>query len=403
MIFDPAAIRVEFPIFRAEPELHYLDSAATAQIHERAAQALLAYETTYRSNVKRGIYRLAARADEAFQAARASIARFLGALPEEVVFTSGATLALNLAAHSLGAGLRQGDEVVVSLLEHHSNLVPWQMLCERTGARMRAIGVTSDGRLDLDGLGDVVTDRCRIVAVTHTSNVTGAVTDLGPIVDAAQSVGARVVVDGAQRAPHGPIDVPALGVDAYIVSGHKMFGPTGVGVIWLRDELAQSLPPFLGGGEMIRTVTMERTTYAASPHRFEAGTPPIGPAIGLGAAAEFLSGIDWSAALAHELSLTGRLIDGLQRREGIRILGPTGLQGRLGVVSFAAEGVHAHDLCQMLDAFGVCLRGGHHCAQPLMEAFDIAATARASIALYNTDDDIEALLHGLDRTLERLR
>jgi cysteine desulfurase / selenocysteine lyase len=320
-----------------------------------------------------------------------------------VIITSGATLGLNLAAHSLGAELREGDEIVVSLLEHHSNLVPWQMLCERTGARLRAIGITRDGRLDLERLEEVVTDRCRIVAVTHCSNVTGALTDLGRIVEAARAVGAHIVVDGAQRAPHGPLEVRALDIDAYVISGHKMFGPTGAGAIWLRGELAERLPPFLGGGEMIRTVTLERTTYARPPHRFEAGTPPIGPAIGMGAAAHFLAGIDWGAALDHELSLTARLIDGLQRRDGMRILGPTGLQGRLGVVSFAADGIHAHDLCQMLDGYGVCLRGGHHCAQPLMEAFDLAATARASIALYNTRGDIEALLDGLDHTLERLR
>ena len=248
-----------------------------------------------------------------------------------------------------------------------------------------------------------MTPRCKLIAVTHCSNVTGAVTDVGRIVEAARAVGARVLLDGAQRAAHGPLDVPALGVDFYALSGHKMFGPTGSGALWVRGDVLRDLPPFLGGGEMIRTVTMERTTYAAPPHRFEAGTPGIGAAIGLGAAAAWLGTLDWRAAAEHEMRLTGRLLDGLGAIDGVRVVGPAGTQGRYGVVSFDAEGVHPHDTAQMLDGRGVCVRAGHHCAQPLMERFDLAATARASLAPYNDDGDVDAFLDGLDDALRRLR
>jgi cysteine desulfurase / selenocysteine lyase len=402
---DPASIREEFPAFRVvERPFHYLDSAATGQIHRSAFEAQAAYETTFRANVKRGIYRMAERATEAFDEARRTIATYLGAADSaEVVLTSGTTFGLNLLAHGLGGDMSPGDEVVISLLEHHSNIVPWQLQAERRGLTLRAIPVTDEGRLDLDRLEEVIGPRCRVVAVTHASNVTGAVTEVGRIVAAARAVGARVVLDGAQRAPHGPLDVQALGVDAYALSGHKMFGPTGSGALWVRRELLERLPPFLGGGEMIRTVTLERTVYADIPHRFEAGTPPIGPVIGMAAAARWLMGLDARALLEHELQLTARLLDGLQAIRGVRILGPTGLQGRLGVVAFATEGVHAHDVCQMLDTFGVCVRGGHHCAQPLMERFDLAASVRASLAPYSDTADIDALLTGLDATLGRLR
>jgi cysteine desulfurase/selenocysteine lyase len=249
----------------------------------------------------------------------------------------------------------------------------------------------------------VVSDRCRLIAVTHVSNVTGAITEVPRLVQAARAVGARVLLDGAQRAPHGPLDLEALGIDAYAFSGHKMFGPTGAGALWVRRELLEKLPPFLGGGEMIHRVTFSETRFAKPPHRFEAGTPPIGPAIGMAAAARWLSGLDWQTGARHELRLTERILDGLGRLPGIRILGPTGLQGRIGVVSFEAEGAHAHDLCHLLGARGVCLRGGHHCAQPLMERFGLTATARASLAPYNDDADVDALLDGLDEALTLLR
>jgi len=405
MSFDVSTLRAAFPIFEHRPAgFHYLDSAATGQICRAAADALIDFETRNRSNVKRSIYPLAEAASEAFDDARGALADYVGATdPNEVIITSGTTLGLNLCAHVFGAALAEGDEVVLSELEHHSNIVPWQLLRARTGIRLRVIPVTDDGRLDLDRLDEVVTGRCRLIAVSHVSNVTGAITDLARIVEAARAVGARVVVDGAQRAPHGPFDVQALGVDAYALSGHKMFGPTGGGALWVRGELLDELPPFLGGGEMIHQVHFAETTWRGAPHRFEAGTPPIGAAIGMAAAARWLAGLDWEAAGRHELQLTERLLGGLDRLDGIRVIGPTGLQSRIGIVSFEADGAHAHDLCHLLGAKGVCLRGGHHCAQPLMERFGIAATARASLAPYNDEADVDALLRGLDEALALLR
>ena len=398
-------IRDEFPIFAAQPApFHYLDNAATGQICRAAADAQWRYETTARANVKRGVYRLADAATVAFQRARGEVAAYLGAADvEEVVFTSGTTLALNIAAHGLAGRLREGDEILISWLEHHSNIVPWQMAAERRGASVRAIPVAPDGRLDLDRLDEVVTSRTRVISVTHASNVTGAVTDIARLRDAADAVGAVLVLDGAQRAPHGPIDVHALGCDLYACSGHKMFGPTGAGVLWGRRELLDELPPLLGGGEMIRRVEIERSTYARPPHRFEAGTPAIGPAIGMGAAAAWLATLDWDALGRREAGLTERILDGLTSLPGVQIVGPAGTQARLGVVSFAVDGAHPHDLCQMLDEDGVCLRGGHHCAQPLMDAFDLPATARASLAPYNDAADVDALIASLDQAIGRLR
>jgi cysteine desulfurase/selenocysteine lyase len=398
-------LRDEFPIFAAQPApFHYLDNAATGQICRAAADALWDFETRTRANVKRGVYRLADEATSAFHKARTQVAAYVGAADaDEVVFTTGCTLAINTAAHALSPRLQPGDEILVSELEHHSNLVPWQMAAERTGARVRAIPVTEEGRLAYDHLDEVVSERTRVIAVSHASNVTGAVAEVGRLRDAADAVGALLLLDGAQRAPHGPLDVRTLGCDLYAFSAHKMFGPTGAGALWARKDLLAELPPFLGGGEMIRRVGIERSTYAAPPHRFEAGTPPIGPAIGFGAAAAWLATLDWQALGRQEIGLTERLLGGLGHLPGVRVLGPRGTQARLGVVSFTVDGVHPHDVCQMLDGFGVCLRGGHHCAQPLMDAFDLAATARASFAPYNDARDVDALLAGLEVVIARLR
>lgn len=401
----PAAeLRRHFPIFAARPRpFHYLDSAATGQICAAAFAALERVETTARANVKRGVYRLADEATQAFELARARIAAYLGApRAEEVVITSGTTAALNIAAHGLASRLREGDEILLTAAEHHSNIVPWQLAAARVGARLRAIPVGPDGRLDLDRLDELVGPRTRVVAVTHVSNVTGAVTDLGRIVEAARTVGATVVVDGAQRVPHGPVDVQALGCDLYACSGHKLFAATGAGALWIRRELAEELPPFLGGGEMIRRVTLEGSTFAPPPHRFEAGTPPIGPAIAMGAAAAWLATLDWQRLAEQEAALTARLLAGLAAIPGVRILGPSGTQARCGLVSFTLDDVHPHDICQMLDRHGVCLRGGHHCAQPLHSALGAEASVRASLALYNDAADIDALLGGLEDCIRRL-
>ncbi len=397
-------IRHEFPIFAAQPApFHYLDNAATGQICRAAAEALWRFETTTRANVKRGVHRLADAATNAFEEARRRVAAYVGAAdPGEVVFTSGCTLAINLAAHALAARLREGDEILISELEHHSNIVPWQLAAARAGAKVRAIPVTDEGRLAYDRLAELVTARTRVIAVSHASNVTGAVADVGRLREAADAAGAVLLLDGAQRAAHGPIDVQALGCDLYALSAHKMFGPTGAGALWGRKELLAELPPFLGGGEMIRRVEIGRSTYAAPPHRFEAGTPPIGAAIGMGAAAAWLQSLDWARIGRHEIELTERILAGLGAMPRVRVVGPAGTQARLGVVSFEVDGVHAHDVCQMLDGFGVALRGGHHCAQPLMERFDLAATARASTALYNDAGDVDALLDGLGATIRRL-
>ena len=404
MSFDPAAMRAEFPIF-ASPgaeNLHYLDNAATSQMPRTVLDAIVRFETTSRANVLRGVHRLAEAATEAYDEARRRIARYVNAKVDEIVFTSGATSALNLVARSFGDTLAAGDEVVVSGIEHHSNLIPWQMLRDRRGIGLKILPVTDEGRLDLSALDRTVTRRCKLIAVTHASNVSGAVTDVGPLVAAARAVGARVLLDGAQRVPHGPVDVAALGIDFYAFSGHKMFGPTGIGVLWARRELLDAMPPFLGGGEMIRTVTLEKATWADVPHKFEAGTPPIAQAIGLGAAADWLMRLDWPAVTAHELRLTQRVLDGLATVRGARVIGPAGLQGRVPVVSFALDGAHPHDICQILDSTGVALRGGHHCAQPFMDHIGVAGTTRASLALYNSDADVEALVSGLRQAAERL-
>ena len=407
MSFDPLAFRALFPIFREPmtPPLRYLDNGATAQTPQLVIDAVSAHESHSRANVKRGVHRLAEAATEAYEGARLAAARYLNApSPREVILTSGTTAGINLVATAFGESMVPGDEVLVSTLEHHSNIVPWQLLASRRGVSLKAIPVTDDGRIDVDGIDNTVSARTRLIAVAHCSNVTGAVTDLGRVVAAARAVGAKVLVDGAQRAPHGPLDVQALGVEFYAFSGHKAFAPNGIGVLWGRGELLDAMPPFMGGGEMISHVSFGGSRWAPIPHKFEAGTPPIGPAVGLGAALAWLSTLDWSQIVAHELRLTSRIIDGLARVPRCRVLGPMGLQQRLGVVSFDLEGIHPHDICQLVDSsHGVALRGGHHCAQPLMDRFGIVGSVRASLAPYNTDDDVDGLLDGLDAAIARLR
>ncbi|MBL8700612.1 MAG: SufS family cysteine desulfurase [Alphaproteobacteria bacterium] len=405
MSFDLAALRAQFPILHRDVRgapLHYLDNAATSHTPLAVADAVRAHDLHHRANVHRGVHKLAEEATEAYEAARGKVARYLNVERDDVVFTSGATAALNLVAQSLTSLFAVGDEILLSELEHHSNIVPWQLAAERRGLTIKGIPATPEGRLDLDALDRLVTPRTRLIAVTHVSNVTGAVSDVARLVAAARAVGAHVLLDGSQRAPHGPVDVAALGVDFYAFTGHKMFAPNGIGVLWGRREVLASMPPFLGGGEMIRRVTLARSTFADPPRRFEAGTPPIAQAVGLGAAVDFLMALDWPAAAAHEMALTQRLLDGLGRVRGARVIGPTGLQQRASVVSFDLDGIHPHDVCQLLDSRGVALRGGHHCAQPLMDRFDLAGTTRASIALYNTEADIDALLTGLDAARETL-
>ena len=409
--FDIAAIRDQFPILATRVNgnpLHYLDNAATTQVPRAVLDAVTEHETTRRANVMRSVHYLAEAATEAFEAARETMAEFIGAAaPEEVIFTSGTTGGINLVAHSFGSTLKPCDEIVISLLEHHSNIVPWQQLRDRCGIVLKFLPVTDDGRIDIAALPDLITERCRLVAVSHASNVTGAVADIAAISSAARSIGAYILLDGAQFAAHGPLDVKALDVDFYALSSHKMFGPNGVGVLWGREELLAEMPPFLGGGEMIRTVTPEQTIYADLPHKFEAGTPPIAQAVGMAAAATWISELDPDARHQHLDKLCRRLGDGLQslnqKRDLIRIIGPApGSALRLPVVSFLVGNAHPHDICQILDRHGVALRGGHHCAQPLMTHFGVTGTSRASMSLYNNNSDIDGFLNGMNDVIEML-
>ena len=410
MSFDPHAVRAQFPLLVEPPgggPLHYLDNAATAQVPQAVLDAVNRHEVTARANVLRGVHRLAEAATAAYDDARATVAEHIGAgAPVEVIFTSGCTAAINLVAHAFGSRLSPGDEIVLSELEHHSNLVPWQLLRERTGVVLRTLPVTANGSLDLARLPSIVGPRCRLIAVTHASNVTGEVTDVATIVAAARRVGARVLLDGAQYVPHDLPDMRALDVDFYCFSGHKVFGPTGVGVLWARREILSELPPFLGGGEMIRRVTLDETTFAPPPQRFEAGTPPIAQAVGLAAATRWLAAQDTAGAVQHLRGLTDRLLAGLDtlaaRHRPIQVLGRPAPRTGLPIVALAVDGAHPHDLAQILDSHRVAVRGGHHCAQPLMDAFDLAGTTRASLALYNDAADIDACLNGLEDALERL-
>ena len=406
MNFDVSAVRRQFPILSEIIDgrpIRYLDNGASAQSPLAVLDAVRTYETTGRANVLRGVHRLAERATEAYEDARAEVARFLGVQPMEIVFTGGCTAAINLVAYSYGQLLKPGDRILLSELEHHSNIVPWQLLRQRSGIELAMLPVTADGRIDLAALPKLLTDKTKLVSLAHVSNVTGALLDVRAVVEAARAVGAKVMLDGAQRAPHGPLDLPALGIDFYAFAGHKAYGPNGIGVLWAKPALLEGMPPFHGGGSMIGRVTLAETTWAPPPRRFEAGTPPIGPAIGLGAACTWMTALDWSAAHDHEMALVQRLMDGLQEIDGTHLLGPASLQNRYPVVSFMLDGVHPHYVAQTLDAFGVAVRAGHHCAQPLMDRFDLDGTTRASMAPYNDNEDIDALLAGVRHAAKTLR
>jgi cysteine desulfurase/selenocysteine lyase len=390
-------LRRQFPLLAREgPALHYLDNAATSQIHESALEAMVRHEQGARGNVLRAGHRLAQSATLAYQRARGQAARFLNARdPGEIVFTAGATAALNLVAQSYGSLCKPGDEIVISVAEHHSNLLPWQQLRDRAGVRLRFVPLGADARLDLGALRECVGARCRLIALTHASNVTGAITDVAPVVERARAVGARVLLDGAQRAAHGPVDVQALEADFYAFSGHKCFGPGGVGVLWARGELLEAMPPAVCGGGMVERVSVQGASYAPPPRRFEAGTPPVAQAVGLGEALDWMGRQDWPAIGRRMAGLTQRLIEGLRAVPRLHLAGPLDARDRVPVVSFWLEDLHSHDVCQVLDERGLALRGGHHCAQPLMHALGVEGVSRASLALYNGDDDVDALLEGV--------
>ncbi|MGN8246316.1 SufS family cysteine desulfurase [Cellulomonas soli] len=407
-----AAVRADFPLLsrtvRGGRPLVYLDSGATSQKPEVVLDAEQDFYQQRNAAVHRGAHQLAEEATEAFENARAGVASFVGVDADELVWTSNATAGINLVAYamsnaSLGRGgeaarrfaLHPGDEIVVTEAEHHANLVPWQELAARTGATLRWLGVEDDGRIRLDDLATAVTDRTKVLAFTHASNVTGAITPVAPFVARAREVGALTVLDACQSVPHLPVDLHALGVDFAAFSGHKMFAPTGVGSLYGRRELLEALPPFLTGGSMVEVVTMETTTYAPPPQRFEAGTQMVSQAVAMGAAAQYLGDLGMDAVAAHEAHLTRLLLDAVASVPGVRVIGPTDTRDRLATVAFVVDGVHAHDVGQVLDDAGVAVRVGHHCAQPLHRRFGIAATARATAAVYTTDEEIEVFREAL--------
>jgi cysteine desulfurase/selenocysteine lyase len=400
-----AAVRADFPVlsrrFDDGRPLVYLDSAATSQKPTCVLAAMDEYYTRHNANVHRGVHTLAEEATGAYEAARDTVAAFIGAPSRrEVVFTRNSTESLNLLANTLAwagppYGLRPGDEIVVTQMEHHSNLVPWQMVAARTGARLRWVRLTDDGRLDLDDLDEVITPATKVVSFVHISNVLGTRNPVDVLVERAHAVGALAILDASQSVPQIPVDVRDLGVDAMAFTGHKMCGPTGIGVLWARESLLDALPPFLGGGEMVGTVTMESSTYADLPHRFEAGTPPVAEAVGLAAACDYLSRLGMDRVAAHEQAITGYALDALATVPGLRIIGPTEPVDRGGAVSFTVAGVHPHDVGQVLDAEGVAVRVGHHCARPVCDRYGIPATTRASFYVYSTRDEVDALVAAL--------
>ncbi|HIF06947.1 MAG TPA: cysteine desulfurase [Gemmatimonadetes bacterium] len=394
------AVRAQFPAMTQDVSGHplvYLDSAATSQKPRVVLDALAKYYERDNANVHRGIHELSRRATIAYEEARAKLASFVGAAdPSELVWTRGTTEAINLVASSWGLDtLKEGDEVLLSSMEHHSNIVPWQLVAHRTGARLRYIEMDDQGRLVLDDLSELLTERTRLVAVTHISNALGTVNPVREIAEHAKKVGALVLVDGAQAVPHRRVDVQELGCDFYAFSGHKMCGPTGSGALWARRELLESMPPYHGGGEMIRIVGRDSSTWAEIPHKFEAGTPNIAGAITLGVAADFLDEVGFDAIAEHEREVLAYALQRLDDLGGVTVYGPTDLDERSGVISFTMGDAHPHDISTILDSRGVAIRAGHHCAQLVMKHFGISATARASFYLYNSTDDVDRLVEGL--------
>jgi cysteine desulfurase/selenocysteine lyase len=414
---DVAKVRADFPIFDRMINGHplvYLDSANTSQKPRVVLDALQSHYALHNANVARSVHTLGTESTTAYEGSRAKVAAFIGAQTDEIVFTKNSTEAINLVAYAFQNAtanalahpalardrrfvLRPGDEIVISEMEHHSNIVPWQQLCERTGATLKWFSVTDQGRLDLGELDDLVTERTRIVSIVHVSNILGTVNPTSAIVKRARQVGALVMLDGSQSVPQLPVDVAALEIDFLAFTGHKMLGPTGIGVLWARSELLNAMPPFLGGGSMIETVTMSKTTFAAPPARFEAGTPPIAEAIALGTAIDYLTALDMRVVAAHERELVTYALDALAKVDGVRIFGPDVPVGRGGTISFGVEGVHPHDVGQILDDLGVEVRVGHHCARPVCQRFGVAAMTRASFYVYTTTEDIDALVSGLDQ------
>jgi cysteine desulfurase / selenocysteine lyase len=415
MTFDVDMVRKDFPILERRVHagpgdegrpLVYLDSAASSQKPRQVIEAMTAYYEQHHANVHRGVHALAEEATALYEGARDKVAAFINADRREVVFTKNSSEALNLVANVLGwagepYGIGRGDRVVITQMEHHSNIVPWQLTTKRSGAELAWFGLTDDGRLDLSNLDEVINERTKIVAVVHVSNILGTLNPIDVIVRRAHEVGALVLVDASQSAPHLPLDVRELGADFVAFTGHKMLGPTGIGVLWGRSDLLNELPPFLGGGEMIEQVDMEESTYAPIPHKYEAGTPPIAEAVGLGAAVDYLTALGMENVAAYEHELTEYALGRLSAVEGLRIIGPTTSVDRGAAISFvlsspALGDIHPHDVGQVLDEQGIAVRVGHHCARPVCVRYGVPATTRASFSVYSTKAEVDALVEGLE-------
>jgi len=405
-------IRQDFPILSRTMAdgypLVYLDSANTSQKPQVVIDTMVDHLERHNANVARAVHQLGAEASEAYEEGRTKVAAFINAPErEEIVFTKNASEALNLVANTMAwqgpLQVGPGDEVLITEMEHHSNIVPWQLLTERTGATLRWFGLTDDGRLDLSNLDELINERTKVVSLTWVSNMLGTINPVREIADKAHAVGASVVVDASQAVPQMPVDVVASGADFLAFTGHKVVGPTGIGVLWGKREKLEQLPPFLGGGEMIRTVTMEKSTYADIPSRFEAGTPPIVEAVGLGAAVDYLGHVGMENVRRHEEAITGYLLDGLASVGGVSVLGPKDASQRGGAVSFELDQVHPHDVAQLLDSRGIAVRAGHHCCKPAHARFGVQASARASSYLYTTPEEIDALVEGLEYTKKYFR
>ena len=397
--FDVEQVRADFPILSRQVHgkpLVYLDSAASAQKPMAVIEAMSRAMTHSYANVHRGLHTLANETTDAYEAARQKVAAFIGATPSEIVFTKGGTEAINLVAAGIGLSLGEGDEVLLTEMEHHANIVPWHFLRERKGVVLKFVPVSDQGVLDLEAFQRLLGPRTRVVALTHISNVLGTVNPIASLTAMAQAAGAKVLIDGCQGVVHTPLDVKAIGCDFYVFSGHKLYGPTGIGVLYGKADRLAELPPYQGGGEMIGVVRLEDITYAEPPHRFEAGTPPIVEAIGLGAAIDWLSRLDRHAVARHEAGLYRRVREALSSANWLRVIGEAPDKG--AILSFTVEGAHAHDVAQILDRYGVAVRAGTHCAEPLMRRFGLTSSARASFALYNTESEADAFVDALTRT-----
>ena len=400
---DVDRVRRDFPIFEREVNgkpLVYLDSAATAQKPRQVIDAVSHFYEHHNANAHRGIHTLGEEATERFEGARATIARFLGApAPETIVFTRGTTESVNLVAHGWGRTfLREGDEILLTEMEHHSNIVPWQMLCERQGASLRVVPVDDAGELRMEQFEGLIGPRTKLLAVTHLSNALGTINPVREIVAIAHARGVPVLVDGAQAAYHMPVDVRAIGCDFYVITGHKLYGPTGIGALYGRAELLEQMPPYQGGGDMIASVTFEKTTYNVLPYKFEAGTPNIAGAVGLGAAVDYVTAVGRRHMAAHEADLLEYGTSLLSSIPGVRLIGTA--RHKASILSFVMDGIHPHDIGTIVDGEGVAIRTGHHCAQPLMDRYGIPATARASMAMYNTREELDALAAALQKVRE---